>query len=143
MEFHGYQIEFYGESAADVVINYVLLNACLTLDESRFCKKKWKKFSQQYPEFGLQSQRSLHKLLEIITEQVDRAYEEIKQGDIEAAKKRLAKYNELGVGVYSSIDAKDPMKVVEAYQSYNRRAGAYDCQYVANSTIYLSIWIDW
>ena len=39
MDFYGYEIEFYDAVDSNVSIDYVLLNACLALDESRFSKK--------------------------------------------------------------------------------------------------------
>jgi len=143
MKFHGYEIDFYGKESTDVSIKHILIFACLTLDEFRFNKQKWKKFSSKHPEFKLQSQRSLGRLLDEVEEQVNKSRNAIEQGNIDAARNLLTKYNTIGAGLYSIDDVEPQVEAIVEYQSYNRRAGAYECCYIAHSTIYLCIWIDW
>ena len=143
MDFYGYEIEFYDAVDSNVSIDYVLLNACLALDESRFSKKNWKKFSKKHPDLNLQSQRSLSELLDAINDAVDRALEEIGLGNVENAKEVLAEYNDLGVGMFRMVDVVEQMTLVRKFQNRNRRASAYECRYIAHSSIYLCVWIDW
>lgn len=143
MKYHGYKVDFYEQDASEVSVDHVLLCAPLSLDESRFGKYIWKKFSKRYPQFNLLSRRALDKLLDKLGEDIDLAHKEIEKGELRNAQDRLECYNCIGVGLYSISEMDEPMRIVNEFQSRNPKAGAYDCRYISHGVIYLGIWIDW